>query len=364
MIHIFVGTKAQFIKMAPVMQELDRRNIAYNLIDAGQHAGLTPDLLADFGLPEPNVKLRRQQTNIDSVAQAIWWTLALFSTALFRPSKVFDEIFRGQKGVCLIHGDTLTTLLSLIFARRCKIDVAHVEAGLRSFKLLDPFPEEIIRLIAMRYSQILFAPSEQACENLESMGYLKKTVRTSGNTIADTVKYAEKIAAQRTVAVTRPYMLATIHRVETIFSRDRLQFAVTLLEEFAKSYQVLFALHPATKKQLERYDLLDKLKQSDNIQVSSLLPYVDFLCHIINAEFVLTDGGSIQEECFVLDKKCLILRDRTERADGIGANAFIVDFDFGKATEIAQRPLPERNRSLRVNGQPSNEIVDYITRYA
>jgi UDP-N-acetylglucosamine 2-epimerase (non-hydrolysing) len=138
MIHIFVGTKAQFIKMMPIMRELDRRGIVYNFIDSGQHAGLTGGLIQQFGLRKPDVFLRQEYTNINRVAQAIAWTIRHLARLVLRRKSIYREIFKGKNGICLIHGDTLSTVISLLYAKRCRIPVAHVESGLRSFHLFDP----------------------------------------------------------------------------------------------------------------------------------------------------------------------------------------------------------------------------------
>ena len=192
MIHVFIGTKAQFIKMAPVMQELERRRIAYNFIDAGQHGGLTSDLIQQFELRAPDVLLRSERANIVGLGEAVAWAAKNIARAAFRSRQAFKELFRSEGGICLIHGDTLTTLLSLFYARRCGIKVAHIEAGLRSHDLFNPFPEEIIRLVAMRYSDLLFAPSDWAAENLRQMGCAWKAVKVGGNTVADAVRYARE----------------------------------------------------------------------------------------------------------------------------------------------------------------------------
>ena len=121
MIHIFVGTKAQFIKMMPIMLRLRERGVNYNLIDAGQHAGLTTELLDQFGLRYPDVFLRRANTNINTITQAISWAVCNFGRSIFCKKQIYQKIFQSQNGVCLIHGDTLTTLISLLFAKRCDI---------------------------------------------------------------------------------------------------------------------------------------------------------------------------------------------------------------------------------------------------
>ena len=159
MIHAFIGTKAQFIKTAPVLKELQRRGIEYNLIDSGQHAQTNRKLREFFDIPVPNIILRSGTGDITKLSQAAIWALRIIFLGIFRRRKVWSEIFRSQNGICIIHGDTLTTLLSLFLARRVGIKVAHIEAGLRSFNYLNPFPEELIRIIVMKFSDLLLAPS-------------------------------------------------------------------------------------------------------------------------------------------------------------------------------------------------------------
>ena len=104
MIHVFVGTKAQYIKMAPIMQELDRRRIAYNLIDAGQHGGITGDLIQQFQLSPPNAYLRKTRTDITTLSQALRWIIASLWQIIFHRDRVFHKVFSGESGICLIHG--------------------------------------------------------------------------------------------------------------------------------------------------------------------------------------------------------------------------------------------------------------------
>ena len=363
MIHIFVGTKAQFIKMAPIMMELNKREIPYNLIDAGQHGGLTGDLLEQFELENPDVYLRSEKTTIKTIWQAIKWTTNNLFQIVFKPKNISKNIFQNEKGVCLIHGDTLTTLISLLYAKRCGIKVAHVEAGLRSYRLFDPFPEEIIRLLAMRFSDILFAPSDWAYQNLQKMGYENKTVHAGGNTIIDTVRYAlEKVNGR--LQSDQPYIIVTIHRVETIYSKSRLKFIVEFLEEVANRWQVRFVLHHPTENQLRRNDLFNRLEKNPNIQLSTLQPYIKFIGLLAHAEFIVTDGGSIQEESYILNKPCLIMRSTSERMEGLGENAFLADFDNVHIAQFLEK-LPSLNRvELADSIKPSASIIDHIVQYA
>ncbi|MBE2223965.1 MAG: UDP-N-acetylglucosamine 2-epimerase [Anaerolineae bacterium] len=363
MIHVFVGTKAQFIKMAPIMMELNKREILYNLIDAGQHGGLTGELMEQFALGEPNVFLRSEKTTIKTMWQAIKWTAKSLLQLIVKPKAISNQVFQGKKGVCLIHGDTLTTLISLLYAKRCGIKVAHVEAGLRSYRLFDPFPEEIIRLLAMRFSDILFAPSEWAYQNLKKMGYEAKTIDAGGNTIIDTVRYAlEKVNGRSQTS--QPYIIVTTHRVETIYSKSRLQFIIEFLEKVADQRQVRFVLHHPTENQLRRFGLFGRLAHNPQIELSPLQPYIKFVGLLANADFIVTDGGSIQEESYILNKPCLIMRTTTERMEGLGENAFLADFSHERIDQFLNQ-LPSFNRvELPDSIKPSATIVDHITEWA
>jgi UDP-N-acetylglucosamine 2-epimerase (non-hydrolysing) len=364
MIHIFIGTKAQFIKMAPVMMELTRRGMPYHLIETGQHAALTRDLIEEFGLRGADTHLRSEATNIATLSQAALWTSETLLRLLSSRETLAGKIFRGEnKGVCLIHGDTLTTLFSLLYAKRCGIPVAHVEAGLRSYHLFDPFPEELIRLAAMRYSDILFAPSNWAMDNLRSMGFRAKSIHTGGNTVIDTVRYARS----RQSGASRPgepYIVVTIHRLETLYSSTRMHTMITIVEQIARQRRVLFVLHEPTRKQLERLNLLDRLQRCSEIDMMPLQPYLKFLDLLAGADFVVTDGGSIQEECYSLDIPCLIMRAKTERMEGLGENAILAGFSKERFEEFLKAlPGLKRRGADHDEGSPSSLIVDHLQRY-
>jgi len=363
MIHVFVGTKAQFIKMAPIMQELDRRGIVHNFIDAGQHAKLTGDLTQQFGLRQPNVFLRAKRTNIETVLEAIGWIIRILGRLVLGRKETCRQVFQNMNGICLIHGDTLTTLISLLYAKRCGLKVAHIEAGLRSYHLFEPFPEEIIRLIVMRHSDLLFAPSVWAFENLCKMGYKGKATNVGGNTGLDAVRYAVKCANGQNRPRER-YVIVTTHRVETIYSRSRLTMIVALLERIAREHKVLFVLHEPTRRQLLRFNLYGVLQQNEAIEMLPLQPYLTFVDLMAGAEFVVTDGGSIQEETYFLNVPCLIMRSNTERVEGLGENAFLAEFDPEQIERFFQR-LPVLRRQNIVNDlSPSKAIVDHIASWA
>jgi UDP-N-acetylglucosamine 2-epimerase len=359
--HIFVGTKAQFIKMAPLMKELDRRCIPYNFIDSGQHAQLTGDFTDQLKLKKPDVYLRREKTNINNIPQAILWTIKNVMQIVFCRRSIMENIFRGKRGICLIHGDTLSTLLSLLYAKRCGLEVAHVEAGLRSFHIFDPFPEEMIRLFVMRFSDVLFAPSEWAAENLKKMGYERKTILVRGNTIIDTIRLVLTEGKSAVRPQNEAYVVVTIHRIETIYSFSRLSIVIDLVEQIAQNRKVIFILHEPTKQQLLKYDFLDRISANKAITISPLQPYPVFLKLIAEADFIVTDGGSIQEESYFNGVPCLVMRSKTERMEGLGENAYLSDFNQDKIRRFLQSYHTIPRKSLTdTNLYPSRDIVEHI----
>jgi UDP-N-acetylglucosamine 2-epimerase len=362
MIHIFIGTKAQFIKMAPIMQKLNEKGIAYNFIDSGQHAGITSGLIKQFGLRPPDVYLRKKSGNIRTVPQALMWSIRTISLPLFNSEKSKKNIFNNQPGVCLIHGDTLSTLISLIYAKRCGLKVAHIESGLRSYHLLDPFPEEMVRLAAMRFSDILYSSSDWAYNNLSKMGYKNKTVNVGYNTGLDAVRYAVKKVLGKN-RPHQPYVVVTIHRLETIFSRTRLKAIVELIKKIALTHKVLFVLHEPTRQQLAKFEMLTSLSQSPAVELLALLPYIEFIDLFAGAEFIVTDGGSIQEECYYLDKPCMVMRTKTERVEGLGENAKLAKFDPDQIDNFLENYSSLKRNEINEDISPSEIIIDNLSPY-
>jgi UDP-N-acetylglucosamine 2-epimerase (non-hydrolysing) len=343
---------------------MTRRGMPYHLIETGQHGALTANLIEEFGLRCADTRLRTASTNIATLSQAVLWSSGMLLGLLSSPDAIAKKTFRGEsKGMCLIHGDTLTTLFSLLYARRCGIPVAHVEAGLRSFHLFDPFPEELIRLAVMRYSDILFAPSDWAMGNLCRMGYRDKSINVHGNTVVDTIRFARA----RYSGKDRPgesYVVVTIHRVETLYSSTRMNTVITFIEEIARQRRVLFVLHEPTRKRLVRLDLLGRLQRNNRIEMMPLQPYLKFLDLLAGAGFAVTHGGSIQEGCYSLNIPCLIMRAKTERMEGLGENAILAGFSRERFEDFLKAlPGLKRRGTDDMGFSPSILLVDHLQRY-
>lgn len=355
-VDVVLGTKAQYIKTAPVLRALARRGVPYRLIDTGQHASLTPELRRDLGVDEPAALLADDGT-IDTIAAAFFWALKIIAEISFRPAKVRDYFSPGSK-YCLIHGDTPSTLLSLLLAKRAGKKVVHIEAGLRSYNYLKPFPEEIIRIICMRYADILFTPSKTATANLEKMNVSGRVIELPQNTNVEALYYS--LADEEHAPPPDPYALFTVHRVETILNKSRLAFAVRWACEIAEETPVVFVLHDPTKKRLEETGLMERLTAQRNLEIRPLMSHRKFARLLNDCAFVITDGGSIQEEAFFLDKPCLILRTETERDEGLGANARIGGFDDATMKAFLKDYPALRRGRREENKTPSEIIVDAL----
>ncbi|MBU2541588.1 MAG: UDP-N-acetylglucosamine 2-epimerase [Candidatus Omnitrophica bacterium] len=358
MIHIAIGTKAQFIKMAPVMQRLKERGIKFNLIDLGQHSLITSELRKEFELDGPSVVLSKGE-NASSILKIFMWLKdVLFKSLSYK--RIRKEIFLDTSGVCLIHGEPLSSLIALYLAKRAKLKVAHIESGLFSFNYFNPFPEEIIRNLIVRWSDILFAPSSWAFENLRKIGCEKKSVLLSANTSFEATAYTLSKGSELKLDFEK-YVLVTFHRAENIFRKKRLKLLIGLIREVAKRFPVIFIQDPPTVNLLKRFHLNEEIDKLDNINCLSVVSHSEFLHLLKNCEFIISDGGSIQEESFYLDKPCLLMRNHTERMEGLGENVVLSKFSpeeisiFLDNYKNFKRKTPQDAKC-----RPSQEIVDYI----
>jgi len=352
--HIIIGTRAQAIKMAPVMKELDSRGIRYNFIDTGQH--ITGYLLDLFGIRKPDFLLNDK--DITNFSQAFLWNIKNTLKLTLHRSKYF----RDMNGLCLIRGDTLTTLQGLIAGKFSGLRVAHIESGLRTRNVFEPFPEEIIRRIADRNSDILFVPSKEAHDNLIKENVKGQIINTKANTVLDSIR----MALEKNNEIEIPfsdYILVTIHRVENIYSRKRMKFIMRVLEKISKDEKILFILHKPTKEKLASYGLLSRLKKNKNIHILSIQDYFCFIKLIKNSKYLITDGGGPQEESYYLDTPCLLMRKKTERRSH--PNVLLSEFNQAKVNYFIENyDRFKHNSDLLKKYKPSKIIVDYIEKYS
>ena len=362
MIDVFIGTKAQYIKTAPLLRLFDERGIAYHLIDSGQHATIAVELRRFLKIKEPDAILQ-DRGNIKTIWQAALWFVKNILVTLFRPSILRERIFSPGRGLCIIHGDTPSTLLGLIMAKRVGKKIVHLEAGLRSFNVLRPFPEELIRIVCMKMSDILFAPSDWAEDNLKKMKARGRVINLGQNTNVEALYYALQErestsgSSEITPEIPERYCVVTFHRVETIMNQRRVRFMLRAIDYIAERVFVVFVQHDPTEKKLADYGLLDNLKTNSKVMLLPLQGHGDFLKLIDKAEFVISDGGSIQEECAYLDKPCLVMRSETERLEGLDSVVRLSNFDWGALTDFVANYEGLKKGQQAKNMKPSEQIL-------
>lgn len=359
MIHIIIGTKAQLIKMAPIMKILVDRGIPYRHISTGQHRETMDDILANFGLPGPDLRLYEGKDITSIPAMALWSARILWRTLRKR-----REIFGGDtKSIVLVHGDTFSTLLGALMGRLAGLKVGHVESGLRSFNLFHPFPEEITRLLTFRLSHILFCPGAWAVRNVRDQAAIK--VDTGGNTLADALQHALGNAEISKVDIPeRSFAIVTLHRFENIFSVSALSRIVAIVERIAKHEHLLFILHKPTEKKLKEFGLYERLAALPNVELRPRYDYFRFIQLLSAADFIVSDGGSNQEECHYLGKPVLLLRKATERQEGLGKNCVLSGYDPDIVDRFTSNWQALCGPTNYPSQSPSKIIADYCQRFA
>lgn len=345
--------------MAPIMVELEGRGIDYNFIFSGQHKDTTAEIRANFGIKEPDVVLY-DGPEITSVYRMIWWSIRL----VIRVLRSSDHVWRGDKfGVVLNHGDTFSTLLGTVMARVSGLKSAHIESGLRSFNWFHPFPEEITRLLVFRLSTHYFAPGEWALNNLRR--YRGEKVDTKLNTLADSLSLVSNLSKPSGVDLPKSrFAVVSFHRFENLYDSDRLKIIVEIIAQAQKEMAIVVVMHSVTQKRLQKAGLLSFLEGLENVELRPRYDYRQFVYLIRHAEYVMTDGGSNQEECFYLGKPCLLLRQSTERQEGLGLNVVISKFNMSVVTEFLDGYGELAKKSEAKYVSPTSIIVERLSCYS
>jgi UDP-N-acetylglucosamine 2-epimerase (non-hydrolysing) len=310
---VVIGTRPEAIKMAPVVRYLKQyaARIETRLVATAQHREMLDQVLQLFSL----------QADIDlDLMQESQGLPAFAADAVQALSRVF---VREKPGLILVQGDTTTALAASLAAFYERIPVAHVEAGLRSYDMQSPFPEEMNRRLITILAEMHFAPTMQARENLIREFVAPLRILVTGNPVID----ALLLIRNRAIAIASnqfPFMrnglrtvLVTAHRRENHgVPLQRICRAVSLLVRRYPNIQVIWPVHPNPRVATTVRNLLGK---KERIYLTKPLDYCAFVGVLALSEFALTDSGGVQEEGPALGKPVLILRDTTERPEGVAA---------------------------------------------
>ncbi|GAB4312193.1 MAG: UDP-N-acetylglucosamine 2-epimerase (non-hydrolyzing) [Methanobacteriaceae archaeon] len=292
-----LGTRPEIIKLSPLIQLLDKE-FEHIIVHTGQHYSYQMDKIF---FEELDLRDCDYMLNVGSGTHAQQTALMMI--------KIEKVLIREKPDIVLVQGDTNSTLAGAITASKINIDVAHVEAGCRSFD--KNMPEEINRIIVDHCSNFLFAPDNEAFNNLINEGINQNKIYIAGNTSIDACIRITELSRNEILKKfdlrENEYVLLTLHRQENT-EYKRLKGILEAINDISKKIKIVFPIHFRTKKVIDKYNI----KLSENIFLTPPLGYRDFIRLLSNSKFVMTDSGGIQEESAVLNVPCLILRDNTE----------------------------------------------------
>lgn len=354
-IYFIIGTRAQFIKVAPVMRAMLDHGLPYTLIYTAQHRENIAEILDVYALPQPDVVMSAAGEANTRGSFTRWFLQTLFY-ALFQARK-----FIPQPGIVLTHGDTFTAWLAALMGKRSGCKVGHIESGCRSYNLFSPFPEEISRLITFQLSDIYFCADEWAVNNLKR--YPGEKINMGANTMLDGVRYALKLPPSRRFPFEdAPYALVSIHRYENIFTPRLTQTILPILKDIAQQQPLIFTLHPTTRERLRALGLYAQLSNQPGITLHERFNFTDWIRICSQARFVITDGGSNQQELSYLGVPSLLFRDVSESQEGLGRNIVLSKFDPQVIRHFLTHLDDFRVPAEEIHAQPSNTIIEVLSR--
>lgn len=316
-----IGTRPEVIKMAPIIAALKASGrFDVKVINTAQHRSLLDDMLIIFNL----------QPDIDLDVMKEGQSLTGLTGELF---KKFEPIIAGQGfEVILAQGDTTTTLVAAMVAFYHKIPFGHVEAGLRSFDYMQPFPEEMNRVLTSKIAKWHFAPTMIESEILLKEGIAKENIYVTGNSVIDALYELEKRNTPLPFALpeNKKIILVTLHRRESFGEPIKNIFSALL--NIAAAHQDVDIYYPVHPNPNVHQLAHERLGQQANIHLLKPMRYDEFVTLMKNAYFMLSDSGGIQEEAPALKKPVLILREKTERP-------LVVELGLGKLVGSNERDI-------------------------
>ncbi|MDT8439912.1 MAG: UDP-N-acetylglucosamine 2-epimerase [Wenzhouxiangellaceae bacterium] len=351
-----IGTRAQLVKVAPVLAEAHEAGLRHVVWMTGQHNESIDDLIKDFDIASHFVHPRRRKERSSIVRLMTWYPGTLLSCRRYLLDARAED---GVEPVVIVHGDTLSTFLGALAARLAGAVLVHLESGLSSGSLADPFPEEILRRLTFRLTDVALCPNNEAYARMQEYSRCR-AVHTGENTLLDCVRRAIRSKAAGIEEMSDSFFVASIHRFQNIYSEKRLTKIVDELLDLSMIAPVRFILHPPTEIRLRKYGLYELLAAAPGIELSPRLPYTQFVALIASAIGVISDGGSNQEELSYLGVPTVLFRSRSERPDGMGANVVLrSDIGISIAEYARSGGLDALRRTQRVDSdlQPSKIVI-------
>ncbi|MDS0281603.1 non-hydrolyzing UDP-N-acetylglucosamine 2-epimerase [Haloarcula onubensis] len=311
---VFVlGTRPEIVKLAPIIRACDRAAVDYSVVHTGQHYSERLDgvFFDDLELPTPEYNL--EVGSGDHAAQT--------GEMVARLGEVFEQ---ESPDVVVVQGDTNSAFAGGVVASKRDATLAHVEAGLRSFDR--EMPEELNRVLVDHAADHLFAPTDEAADQLRTEAIPDRRIEVTGNTVVDAVRQHVRLAREKSDVLAdldlrgEPFALLTAHRPGNVDDRERFQGLLDGVAAYAaeRDLPVVYPVHPRSREKIDEFDL----DVPDAIRCVDPLNFLDFLRLESAAAVAFTDSGGVQEETCVLGTPCVTIRDSTERPETltVGSN--------------------------------------------
>jgi UDP-N-acetylglucosamine 2-epimerase (non-hydrolysing) len=330
LVHLIAAARPNFMKVAPLYHELARTNwCRAEIVHTGQHydANMSEAFFRDLRLPEPAHHL---EVGSGTHAEQTGRTMI-----------AYEAVCAGERpNAVIVAGDVNATAACAMVGAKLGVPVVHLEAGLRSRDRT--MPEEINRLVTDAIADLLWTPSLDADVNLRAEGVAAEKIHCIGNIMIDSFEMLRaKIAAAKTRErlglSAQAYAVVTLHRPSNVDRRETLTALVTALMALAQQIEIVFAIHPRTRKKLEEFNLLQRIGAHARIHTTDPLSYIDFMHLVMHATIAITDSGGIQEETTYLGIPCATLRANTERPITVteGTNRLLKPEDLAAAVREA-----------------------------
>lgn len=346
-ILVVFGTRPEVIKLAPVIIEL-RKHSEYNVIvcNTEQQKELSNQTLEYFGLKaDINLDCMRPNQPLAEIQSRILLNL--------------DKVFNKQTiDATIVQGDTMTVLTGALVSFYHKVPVFHVEAGLRSYDIYEPFPEEVMRQMTSRVTQLHFAPTEKNKQALLREGIDENKISVTGNTVVDAlfclsddvIARSKSFFGDKNITINDKLVLITAHRRENHGERlDRIIKAIYDLAIKYTDHTFVIPVHPNPNVKDKIHEKLGKLS---NIHLLTPLDYPYLVYLQRNAKLILTDSGGIQEEAPTFGCPTLVMRYETERQEGIEAGvSTLVGADYARILSLSENILSKEKSQTRLTAQ-------------
>lgn len=361
--YFFIGTEAELIKLLPVLKEFEKRNIPYKIIASGQNNIIQSNILQLLKNKKIEIILFTGDIK-QTVSGLFFWFIKTLPKAIFQLKNEFRKEKRNDTFM-IIHGDTVSTVMGALIAKWLGLQLAHIEAGLRSFNYFHPFPEELDRVIASQFGRIHFCPNQWAVDNLKKKNGVK--INTFQNTLIESFHLVKELKTKSVLLDNlekEKFFIFIMHRQENLFNDKLVNLLINEITNNAKKMKCVFVIHKPTMLVLEKKQLLQGLRENKNIILCERLDYIEFMQLLQKCEYLITDGGSNQEEAYYMGKPALILRSATERIEGLNGNVLLSRNDLQLIRTFLRNPNKYKRNPVAMKIKPSKIITDYLLKEA